>query len=87
MKQVKLYTKDHCPYCDAAKRLFKKLSIAVIEENLESNPKERERLSRLAGGYRTMPMIWIGDEFIGGFSEVNALNDRGELLLKISLES
>lgn len=83
MQPVKLYTKNHCPYCESAKRLFQKLSVTYEEKNLENDPLERQRLSAAAGGYRTMPMIWIGEEFIGGFSEVDALHRRGELLPKI----
>ncbi|MCX6126197.1 MAG: glutaredoxin [Proteobacteria bacterium] len=83
MQIVKLFTKDACPYCDAAKRLLKKLAISFEEKNLENDAAERQRLSVLAGGYRTMPMIWIGETFVGGYSELDALNQRGELLPKI----
>lgn len=83
MQKVRLYTKNMCPYCDAAKRLFQKLEIAYVEENLESKPDERARLSTAAGGWRTMPMIWVGEEFIGGFNDVEALHKRGELLPKV----
>lgn len=84
MQKVKVYSKDHCGYCDSVKRLLKKLNIAFEETNLEHNPAERDRLSSLAGGYRTMPMIWIGEDFIGGASDVEALHLSGELLRKIS---
>lgn len=83
MQKVKLYTKNMCPYCDAAKRLFKSQNISYEETNLEREPEERERLSAKAGGWRTMPMIWIGEQFIGGFDDVQALHQRGELLSKI----
>jgi glutaredoxin 3 len=83
MATIRLYTKNHCPYCDSAKRLFKRLGLEYVEENLESNPTKRQELSQRAGGYRTMPMIWVGEEFIGGFSDVQALHDRGELLAKV----
>ena len=83
MQIVKLFTKNSCPYCDAAKRLLKKLAISFEEKNLENEPVERQRLSVLAGGYRTMPMIWIGETFVGGYSELEALNQQGELLPKI----
>ncbi len=85
MKQIRLYTKNFCPYCDSAKRLLLKLNVTFEEKNLEQDPAERQRLSALAGGYRTMPMIWIGDEFIGGFSELDALHRQGQLLPKIGL--
>lgn len=83
MKTIRLYTKNFCPYCDAAKRLFQRLNLSYEEKNLENDPAERQRLSALAGGYRTMPMIWIGEEFVGGYSDVEALHERGELFPKL----
>lgn len=83
MEKVKLYTKNMCPYCESAKRLFKKLEIPYEEKNLENDPEERMRLSQLAGGWRTMPMIWIGEDFIGGFDDVNRLHQKGELLPRV----
>lgn len=83
MKTVKLYTKNMCPYCDSAKRLFQKLAIPYEEINLENDPDERARVSEKAGGWRTMPMIWIGEQFLGGFEDVQKLHQRGELLPKV----
>lgn len=84
MQNIRLYTKDYCPYCDAAKRLFKNLKLTYEEINLENNPEERARLSAAAGGWRTMPMIWVGDEFLGGFQDIQALHERGQFLPKVN---
>ncbi len=84
MQKVKVYTKNYCSYCDSLKRLFKKINVEYEETNLEKNPQERERLSQLAGGYRTMPMVWIGDEFIGGYADVETLHLSGQLFTKIN---
>ena len=83
MKKVRLYTKNSCPFCDAAKRLFKSLNISFDEINLEHDMEERMRLSEANGGWRTMPMIFIGDEFIGGYDDTKALHTKGLLLAKI----
>ncbi len=83
MKKVIVYTKNSCPYCDSAKRLLKQLSIPFEEENLEHNPEKRQTLSQKANGYRTMPMIWVGDTFVGGFSDLDALNKSGGLMTMI----
>lgn len=34
-------------------------------------------------GQRTVPMIYIGDEFIGGSSDLVKLHENGELLTKV----
>ncbi len=78
--RVKIYTTAVCPYCDAAKRFFKGLGIPYEEVSLEGRHEERQRLSEAHGGWRTVPMIFIGDRFIGGFTDMKALHDRGELL-------
>jgi len=80
MKLVKIYTTTVCPYCDAAKRLFKSLGVPFEEISLEGRHEERSRLSQENGGWRTVPMIFVGDRFIGGFDDAKKLHSRGELL-------
>ena len=80
MKLVKIYTTTVCPYCDAAKRLFRALGVPFEEISLEGRAEERTRLSKENGGWRTVPMIFVGSQFIGGFDDAKKLHDRGELL-------
>ncbi len=68
-----------CPYCVAAKNLFKSLNITFEEINLEENPELRIKLSQENKGWRTVPMIFIDEKFIGGFDDVNKLHSQGEL--------
>lgn len=84
MKQVKIYTTSVCPYCESAKRLFKSLGIAYEEVSLEGRHEERVKLSEANGGWRTVPMIFIGEKFIGGFDDAKRLHDRGQLLPMIN---
>jgi glutaredoxin 3 len=83
MNTVKIYTTSVCPYCDSAKRLFKSLGVAYEEISLEGRPEERQRLSESNGGWRTVPMIFIGETFVGGFTDAKALHDSGKLLLMV----
>jgi len=87
MKQVKIYTTSICPYCESAKRLFKSLGVAYEEVSLEGRNEERTKLSEANGGWRTVPMIFIGDRFIGGFDDAKRLHDRGHLLPLINGQS
>ena len=84
MNIVKIYTTTICPYCHSAKRLFKSLGVPFEEISLEGNHEERMRLSEANGGWRTVPMIFVGDRFIGGFDDAKKLNDRGQLLPMIN---
>ena len=41
--------------------------------------EDRAALSAKTNGYRTVPQIFIGDNFIGGFDQLNKLNADGKL--------
>lgn len=75
---VKMYTKIPCPYCVSAKRLFAEKNIQYEEIDLTDKPDEFDRL-RKATSYRTVPMIFIGDLLIGGYSDLRALEEEGKL--------
>jgi glutaredoxin 3 len=79
MSQVKIYTTTYCSYCHAAKALFSELGVDFEEIVLDRDPALRAKLSAENGGWRTVPMIFIDGEFVGGFDEARGLNDRGEL--------
>jgi len=83
MKTIRVYTTTVCPYCVAAKRFLKELNLAFEEINLENNPELRQKLSQENGGWRTVPMIFVGDDFVGGFTDLKALHDGGKLLPKL----
>jgi len=78
MPQVKIYSKDPCPYCVNAKRLLNEKNIKYQEIDLTNNPTELERLKKETG-WRTVPMIFIGEELVGGYSDLRALEDAGKL--------
>ncbi|MDP9258872.1 MAG: glutaredoxin [Actinomycetota bacterium] len=52
--------------------------IAYDDVNIETQPNFRQRLVDLTGGY-TVPQIVIGEQPIGGFRELRALDASGEL--------
>lgn len=82
---VRLYTVEWCPYCQAAKALLDELGVSYEDTDVDRQPEVRARVSAENGGYRTVPMIFIGDEFIGGFSDLKALHDQGELRGRLGL--
>lgn len=76
---VTIYTTSLCTYCAAAKRLLMKLGIPHREVDLTRDHDLRERLSRENGDYRTVPMIFIQGRFIGGYTELSAIQRAGGL--------
>lgn len=80
MTDVKVYTTKICPYCVAAKGLLTRLGVPFEEISLEDKPELRMKLSQENNGWRTVPMIFAGERFLGGFDDINALHRKGELL-------
>ena len=73
-----MYTSTFCGYCHAAKRLLKREAIAYEEIDLSRDPAQRARLVAETG-WRTVPMIFIDGELIGGYQELATLGSRGDL--------
>ena len=71
MPKVHIYTTQYCSYCDSAKRFFEQKGWDYKETNLTEKPELRQELS-IKHSWRTVPMIFINDEFIGGFTELIA---------------
>lgn len=78
--QVKVYTTPICPYCSNAKQLLKSKYVDYEEIGMHDiSSAERQELMKKTNNYRTVPQIFIGDAFIGGFDELNKLNQQGKL--------
>ena len=73
-----------CPYCMRAKRLLESLDIPFQEVDLTESDALREELTERYK-WRTVPMIMIGDEFIGGYDELAALHADGDLKKKVTV--
>jgi glutaredoxin 3 len=78
MNNVTVYSTTWCPWCDRAKALLKARGIAFADVNIEDDPNFRQKLVDLTGGY-TVPQIVIGEQPIGGFTQLRALDASGQL--------
>jgi glutaredoxin 3 len=79
MKPVILYIKPFCGFCVAAKHLLKKKGVEYEEINISFNPKLRSEMIQRSLGGSTVPQIFIGDQHIGGYTEISALEREGRL--------
>lgn len=77
--KAKIYTKPTCPFCIRAKQLLKEKGIEFENFDVSNNPKLRAEISESVGGYNTVPMIFLDNQFIGGNSELQALEKAGKL--------
>ncbi len=81
---VRIYTRKWCGFCYAAKRLFTRLGIDFAEIPVDAQPELRREIATKAGNWPTVPMIFIGDQFVGGYTEISALHRTGELQLRLA---
>jgi glutaredoxin 3 len=75
---VTLYTTRFCPYCVAARQLLGAKGV-TFEDIAVDGGAARRTMSERSGGARTVPQIWVGDAHVGGYTELVALERRGEL--------
>jgi glutaredoxin 3 len=77
--RVRLYTRRWCGYCIAARRLLSGRGIEFEEIPIDGDPELRRSISRANGNWPTVPMIFIGEHFVGGYRELSRLRMNGEL--------
>ena len=79
MKKVTMYSGDPCPYCGAAKALLKSKNVEFEEFDICKDPAKAKEMLQRTNGKRTIPQMFIGDHYIGGNDDLQALNRSGEL--------
>ena len=68
MKAI-LWSKYHCPYCDQARALLEQRSIEYEERKI-GDGWTREDLLAAVPLARSVPQIFLDEEYIGGFTEL-----------------
>jgi glutaredoxin 3 len=82
MKHVTIYTKTFCIWCWRAKFLLKARGIPY--EEIDASSDATRAMLRERTGRRTVPQIFFGDESIGGFDDLSALDQKGELTARLA---
>ena len=68
MKAV-VWSKEQCPYCVQAKKLLELKGIEYEERNIQKD-WTKEQLLEAVPTARTLPQIFVDEQYIGGFSEL-----------------
>lgn len=80
MANVTLYTTPTCPYCMRAKMLLDNKAVDFEEISYHSlSNDDRQALAQKTNNYRTVPQIFIGETFIGGYDQLATLERSGKL--------
>ncbi|HTJ93106.1 MAG TPA: glutaredoxin 3 [Pararobbsia sp.] len=78
--KVVMYSTTVCPYCQMAERLLRARGVEHIEKILiDREPGRREEMMTRTGR-RTVPQVFIGEQHVGGFDDLSALDRRGGLV-------
>jgi glutaredoxin 3 len=85
MPAVTVYTGSFCGYCDQVRALLERRGIAYNEVSVEDHPDLREKLLARSGR-RTLPQVYVGERYVGGATELAALDRTGDLLKLIHSE-
>ena len=77
MTRVEVYATSYCWYCRQAKALLGRKGVEYESIDATDPARRREAIER--SGRRTVPQIFIGGRSIGGYDDLRALEDSGEL--------
>ena len=69
LKNVEIYSKSNCVFCDKAKITSNKKIFHIKNTNVEI-PEVFDVLMTRNPNARTMPQIFIDDELIGGYTDM-----------------
>lgn len=79
MPIIKMYCTATCPYCVMAEKLLNRKGVTEIEKiRVDLQPALRDTMIEITGR-RTVPQIFIGEQHIGGFDDLSALDTAGGL--------
>lgn len=78
MAEITIYTRQLCGYCSAAKRLLESKGQSYHELDATFDPALKQAMIDRSGRM-TFPQIFIGQNHVGGFDDLNALERSGKL--------
>jgi len=79
MANVTMYSTAVCPYCQMAERLLKSKGVDTIDKiRIDLDPAKRDEMMTKTQR-RTVPQIYIGERYVGGFDDLAALDKAGGL--------
>ncbi len=75
---VVMYSTSWCGYCARARELLTAKGVSFAEIDVDEVAGSREEMQQRTGR-RTVPQIFIGEQHVGGYDDLHALDQRGEL--------
>lgn len=76
--RIVMYTTTYCGYCERARRVLRARQIPFDEVDVTRDPARRRQVI-LETGHRTVPVILIDGQLLGGSDELVDLERAGGL--------
>ena len=73
-----MFSTEPCPFCSQAKALLERRGLDFQEINLSKDPEGRAELAARTG-MMTFPQVFVGEELVGGFAELQEADANGRL--------
>ena len=86
MSQITMYSTGTCPYCVQAESLLKRKGLTVNKIRIDQDKVEFDNMIAKTGK-RTVPQIFIDDQYVGGFDNLVALDRDGRLATLVNPSS
>ena len=82
--EILIYTSDNCSFCNLAKDLLKNKKLNFKEINISKDNNLKKKMMEETNGLMTVPQIFINSKHIGGYDELNNLENSKKLDILIS---
>ena len=86
--KLMVFSKSYCPFAGQTKTLLTNLNVLskgkVVELDKEANGAAIQDMLKTITGQGTVPNVFINGNHIGGNSDVQSLNNNGELATKLA---
>lgn len=75
---IVMYATQSCPFCVAARSLLRSKGVDWMEILIDIEPDKKAEMMAKSGRH-TVPQIFIGETHVGGFDDLQALDQSGGL--------
>ncbi|MDH5765650.1 MAG: glutaredoxin 3 [Gammaproteobacteria bacterium] len=75
---VLVYYAPFCPYCTWARQLLESKGVGYTLINVNEDAAHRQEMEERSQR-NTVPQIFIGDHHVGGYDDLSALEQQGDL--------
>jgi glutaredoxin 3 len=79
MAGIEVFTSPNCGYCERAKALLRAKGLAFAEFDIAADEGRRQVLLERLPRVRAVPQIFIDGEHIGGYEDLQLLEESGRL--------